>query len=188
MEGDLESAYATIEAALASVTGTIDALRLTDDEPKRIGYRGPLGRRRYLKLDIADDELVLNVNNINLLSRWPDLPEAGVIRAYTLAEIAGEKLRCVMQRMQCRDLLDLWLLFEDAGVDPSDAAEVFRPKAAAPTSGSRPVRSQLSRTAAAVSAPLDERTRDPRAGRGAALRAGRAHRLATAARCRAIVG
>ena len=128
--GDLESAYATIEVALASVTGAIDALRLTDDEPKRIGYRGPLGRQRYLKLDIADDELVLNVNNINLLPRWPDLPEAGVVRAYTLAEIAGEKLRCVMQRMQCRDLLDLWLLFEDAGVDPSDAAEVFRPKAA----------------------------------------------------------
>ena len=35
-----------------------------------------------------------------------------------------------MQRMQCRDLLDLWLLFEDAGVDPRDAAEVFLPKAA----------------------------------------------------------
>ena len=130
VEGDLSAACTTIEAALAAVTGAIDALNLTDDEPKRIGYRGPLGRQRYLKLDIADDELVLNVNNVNSLRRWDDLPETGAVRAYTLAEIAGEKLRCVMQRLQCRDLLDLWLLFEDAGVDPQDAAEVFLPKAA----------------------------------------------------------
>ena len=127
VEGNLDAAYTTIEAALAAVTGAIDMLNLTDDEPKRIGYRGPLGRQRYLKLDIADDEFVLNVNNVILMRRWADLPETGAVRAYTLAEIAGEKLRCVMQ---CRDLLDLWFLFEDAGVDPRDAAEVFLPKAA----------------------------------------------------------
>ena len=34
-----------------------------------------------------------------------------------------------MQRMQCMDLFDLWLLFEEAGVDPLDACETFRPKA-----------------------------------------------------------
>jgi hypothetical protein len=34
-----------------------------------------------------------------------------------------------MQRMQCRDLFDLWLLFEQAGVDPRDAVEIFIPKA-----------------------------------------------------------
>ena len=129
VEGDLEAAYATIEAALAAATGATDALSLTDDEPRRIGYQGPLGRPRYLKLDIADDELVLNVATVNLLRRWRDLPETNAIRVYSLEEIAGEKLRCVMQRMQCRDLLDLWRLFEDAGVDPRDAAEIFRPKA-----------------------------------------------------------
>ena len=130
VEGDLDAAYATIEAALAAVTGAIDMVNLTDDAPKRIRYRGPLGRQRYLKLDIADDELVLNVNYVNSLRRWDDLPETGAVRAYALAEIAGEKLRCVMQRLQCRDLLDLWLLFEDAGADPHNAAEVFLPKAA----------------------------------------------------------
>lgn len=60
---------------------------------------------------------------------WPDLPETGPIRVYTVEEIAAERLRCVMQRMQCGDLLDLWHLFEDARVDPSDAAEMFWPKA-----------------------------------------------------------
>jgi hypothetical protein len=129
VEGDLEAAYTTIEAALTAVTGAVEALHLTDDEPKRIAYQGPLGRQRYLKLDIADDELVLNVDMIRLLPRWPDLPETNAVPVYPLAEIAGEKLRCIMQRMQCRDLFDLWLLFEDAGVDPRDAAEIFIPKA-----------------------------------------------------------
>ena len=130
VDGDLDAAYTIIEAAFTAVTGAIDVLNLTHDEPRRIEYRGPLGRQRYLKLDIADDELVLGADTVNLLRRWPDLPESGAVRAYTLAEIAGEKLRCVMQRMQCRDLLDLWLLFDDAGVDAQDAAEVFLPKAA----------------------------------------------------------
>lgn len=129
IEDDIEGAYATIEAALVLVTGAVEGLNLTGDEPKRIAYRGPLGRQRYLKLDIADDELVLNVDTIRLLPRWPDLPETIAVPVYPLAEIAGEKLRCVMQRLQCRDLFDLWLLFEDADVDPRDAAEIFILKA-----------------------------------------------------------
>ena len=129
VDGDLDGAYATIDTALATVSGAIDALRLTDGEARRIEYQGPLGRLRYLKLDIADDELVLDVTTVGLLRRWPDLPEIGPIQVYSLEEIAAEKLRCVMQRMQCRDFLDLWRLFEDAGVDPHDAAEMFRPKA-----------------------------------------------------------
>ena len=92
VEGDLEAAYATIEAALTAATGAIDALSLTNDEPRRIGYQGPLGRPRYLRLDIADDELVLNVATVNLLQRWPDLPQSNAIRVYSLEEIAGEKL------------------------------------------------------------------------------------------------
>jgi len=51
------------------------------------------------------------------------------VHVYTLAEIAGEKLRCVLQRLQCRDLFDLFLLFEVAQVDTTEAAMVFRPKA-----------------------------------------------------------
>ena len=129
VEGDLDAAYVTIEAALAAVTGAVDALNLTDDEPKRIGYQGPLGRQRHLKLDIAEDELVLNVDTIKPLPRWPDLPEIRAVRVYSLAEITGEKLRCVMQRVQCRDLFDLWQLFEHAGVDPRDATDIFLPKA-----------------------------------------------------------
>ena len=46
VEGDLEAACATIEAALEAVTGAIDALELTDDDPRGIGHQGPLGRPR----------------------------------------------------------------------------------------------------------------------------------------------
>lgn len=129
VEGDIEGAYATIAAALTRVAGAIDSLHLTDHEPKRITYRGPLGRQRHLKVDITDRELVLNVDTTGLLPHWPDLPDTNAVSVYPLAEIAGEKLRCVMQRMQCRDLFDLWHLFENAGVDAHEAADIFIPKA-----------------------------------------------------------
>jgi predicted nucleotidyltransferase component of viral defense system len=61
-----------------------------------------------------------------LLKRWTDLPDVP-IAAYTTLEITAEKLRCVLQRLQCRDFLDLDLLLGDE--EPTDAAELFRRKA-----------------------------------------------------------
>lgn len=55
---------------------------------------------------------------------------AGVsVCSYTLLEIAAEKLRCVLQRLQCRDLFDLYRLLGGAVVSPADAASLFRRKA-----------------------------------------------------------
>ncbi len=104
-------------------------MNLTGDEPKRIAYQGPLGRQRFLKIDITDDELVLNVDTMCLLPRWSDLPDSIAVSVYPLVEIAAEKLRCIMQRMQCRDLFDLWFLFENGSISPSDAEDIFRQKA-----------------------------------------------------------
>ncbi len=129
VSGSMEDGYEAITHALASTGGSIQGLRLTDDELPRIAYVGPLGRERTLKLDLADDELVLSTERQRLLPRWPDLPEDASVHVYTLLEIAGEKLRCVLQRLQCRDLFDLFLLFEEAQVDATEAALVFRPKA-----------------------------------------------------------
>lgn len=42
--------------------------------------------------------------------------------------MTAEKLRCIIQRFQCRDLLDLDLLLEN-GVDLIDAAALFARKA-----------------------------------------------------------
>ena len=110
VEGDLDDAYGVIRDTLNAAIGEIDALYLTDDSPPKIAYQGPLGRERTLKLDIAEDEHVLNTARIGLLERWDDLPPGVQVKAYTLPEIAGEKIRCVMQRLQCRDLFDLSLL------------------------------------------------------------------------------
>lgn len=127
--GSKDEAYGTIADALDATRGAIEGLRLTDGDPPKIAYVGPLGRERTLKLDLADDELVLNVEAQSLLPRWTDLPEAVSLDVYTLTEIAGEKLRCILQRLQCRDLFDLSLLFSEGQVDAVDAAAIFRPKA-----------------------------------------------------------
>jgi len=127
--GSKADGYEIMEAALEEARNVIDTLYLTDQSPVRIAYIGPLGRERKLKLDIADDELVMEPDEQPLLPRWDDIPIDTFVSVYTLNEIAGEKLRCVMQRLQCRDLFDLSLLFDAAQVDPLDAVEVFLPKA-----------------------------------------------------------
>ena len=130
LDGSVADGTAAIQNALQELHEPITGLRLTNQNPPRIACTGPLGRERYLKLDIADDELILETEIQALLPRWPDLPENTNVLVYTLREIAGEKLRCVIQRLQCRDLYDLHLLFGDAGVDVEYAAQVFSQKAA----------------------------------------------------------
>lgn len=89
-------------------------------------YVGPLGAERPIKLDLADDELVVSTETRPLLERWPDVPEVSVA-SYTTLEITAEKLRCVLQRLQCRDFSDLDLLLPDA--DLTAVADLFRRKA-----------------------------------------------------------
>ena len=104
---------------------TIKSLSL-DGDSDRISFVGPLGAERTIKLDLADDELVVYTEARPLLRRWTDLPEIPIV-AYTTLEITAEKLRCVIQRLQCRDLLDLDLLLGDQYL--TEAVELFRRKA-----------------------------------------------------------
>lgn len=129
IQGSVSDGRDAIQQVLHAMHKPIDGLTLTNHDPPKIAYTGPLGRERYLKLDIADDELVLETEMRPLLPRWPDLPENVSSLVYTLQEIAGEKLRCVIQRLQCRDLYDLHLLFEVEGVDVDSACHVFTQKA-----------------------------------------------------------
>ena len=129
LAGSLEDARRLVGGALqASSNDSISELYLTDDSPPKIAYRGPLQKQRTVKLDIAADEIVVHIESRPLLTRWRDVPTSNVI-VYTPLEIAGEKLRCVLQRLQCRDILDLDLLFGQIGVDPVDAAHLFARKA-----------------------------------------------------------
>ena len=107
-----------------------------DADPLLIHYVGPLGGEREVKLDLADDELVLETTDSALIHRYPDqLQERSTVPTYTLEEIAGEKLRCVIQRLLCRDISDLHRLLVREDVDVEALAAV---RAKGPREESRP--------------------------------------------------
>jgi predicted nucleotidyltransferase component of viral defense system len=128
---DTDQARMLIAEALRMVRDEsgFDLLELDDRLPPRIRFVGPLGRERFLKLDLADDELVVDSHQLQMRSQWDDVPDDASLRVYTVTEIGGEKLRCVLQRLQCRDLHDLDALFETLALDPGEAAVRFRRKA-----------------------------------------------------------
>lgn len=142
---NIPDARTLIDEALTECRELVEfpTLRLSGSEPPRIEYVGPLGSRpRTIKLDLADNELVENTTRLPIIQRYPDQRPSRCL-VYTLEEIAAEKLRCVIQRLQCRDLHDLyellavrqvdaveiWPLFErkarQSGVDPTRFAERF---------------------------------------------------------------
>lgn len=125
IRGGKDKARELIKAALArKPPETISALELVEDS---ILYVGPLGAPRSIKLDLADDELVVNTEQRPLLPRWSDTPKCNVV-AYTQLEVTAEKVRCILQRRQCRDFLDLNLLLGNQ--DLAATADLFRKKAA----------------------------------------------------------
>jgi predicted nucleotidyltransferase component of viral defense system len=111
----------------------LPVLELTDgDSP--IAYVGPLeaGKPHHLKLDISDTEFVKTVEQRTILDGvWPDLPEPVPFAVYPIDEIAAEKLRCIIQRVECRDFYDIFRLVEDMGVSLDDVRPLFEQKATA---------------------------------------------------------
>ncbi len=107
IDGTIQDGLRAVYEALENVAGSVSQLELTEDDPPRVAYVGPLDRQRTLKLDIADDEYAVNTEYCSLLPRWSDLPKAAKVHVYTPLETAAEKLRCILQRLQCRDLFDL---------------------------------------------------------------------------------
>ena len=127
-------AVALLRRALEHCAETIGfpQLVLLDGDPLLIRYVGPLGGEREVKLDLADDELVLETTDSALIHRYPDqLQDRLTVPTYTLEEIAAEKLRCVIQRLLCRDVSDLHRLFVREDVDPEAVWPLFEQKARA---------------------------------------------------------
>jgi predicted nucleotidyltransferase component of viral defense system len=128
---DAEGATRLIGEALEACRERIDLplLELDERSPPRIKYVGPLGAKpRFVKLDLAPDELVENTTALPIKRRYEDQRD-GRCRVYTVGEITAEKLRCVMQRLQCRDLYDLYELLVVTGVDAEAAWPLFERKA-----------------------------------------------------------
>lgn len=128
---DAEGATHLISEALVDCQAQVGLplLELDDRNPPRINYVGPLGAKpRFVKLDLAGDELVEDTMILPIRRRYED-QEDGRCRVYTLEEITAEKLRCVMQRLQCRDLLDLYELLVVNDVDAEAVWPLFERKA-----------------------------------------------------------
>ncbi len=139
---DLTVLDGTSDAAEASLGEVLEAARehcglthleLTDGDPLRIEYVGPLGaaKPRRFKLDVAADEYVESVAGLPMRGIWEDLPEAVTFSVYPIQEIAGEKLRCIIQRVQCRDLYDLFCLGEGLSIDFQEVRPLLDKKAEA---------------------------------------------------------
>ncbi|NNN08063.1 MAG: nucleotidyl transferase AbiEii/AbiGii toxin family protein [Acidimicrobiaceae bacterium] len=83
-------------------------------------------------MDISETEVVATVEQHTILDGvWSDLPDAVAFAVYSVDEIAAEKLRCVIQRVQCRDLYDIFRLVEDVGVTLGEVRPLLEHKAMA---------------------------------------------------------
>lgn len=101
-------------------------------EEGRLSYTGPRNQAKpeNVKLDIASDEITTS-DPIQqpLVIRYDDQSETLSLPTYSLEESAAEKLRCVLQRLQCRDLFDIHRLLVEEGVDVATAWAQFETKA-----------------------------------------------------------
>jgi uncharacterized protein len=135
IDGDIELAVAAIADALAAARqhAQLPRLELSGADPPTIDYIGPLGagRPRHIKLDVTANELVESIEQRTIQDIWPDLPSPVAFDVYPLDEIAAEKLRCIIQRLQCRDLYDLFRLTEDMSVSLAEIRPLFERKAQA---------------------------------------------------------
>lgn len=96
-----------------------------------ISYVGPLGGmgvNKKIKIDISRSEK-LEFMPVKLMAfcSYSDQKEHKLL-TYQLEEILAEKLRYVMQRMQARDLYDIWFLLEIHGLDVQIILNEFKAK------------------------------------------------------------
>jgi hypothetical protein len=61
--------------------------------------------------------------------RWPDLQEGSAIDGNTFGEVAAERVRCIAELLQCRDLYDLHELLDGGQVDPLEGWHLYLRKA-----------------------------------------------------------
>lgn len=130
----IRDAIAVVAAAATTCRERIElpVLEVVDGEGGTawVTYVGPFGAKpRRIKLDISDTELVESRRRVALLSRWPDLPDDSAIDGYTLDEVGAEKVRCIAERLQCRDLYDMHELLDGGHIDPLEACHLYLRKA-----------------------------------------------------------
>ena len=121
----LEQVYATVRDA----TGIEFAFDREDREAHAnsytfyLGYTGPLPAPGSVKVDITvREQVVFPLQNRSILrgyDEFEDLPDGRIVLAYSLDEIASEKVVALVDpaRNEPRDLYDLWYLTTQANLD-----------------------------------------------------------------------
>ena len=88
----------------------------------KVSYKGPTRRRGNnptVKLDLTNDELLINEPEIRTIHHpYSDMKEMK-IQTYSIEEIFSEKLRALIERLRPRDLYDVIHLFKDKRWTPS---------------------------------------------------------------------
>ena len=96
-----------------------------------ISYIGPLGgqgNNKKVKVDISrSEQLVFEPIKNNVFISYSDLEEHQIL-CYSLEEVLVEKMRSVMQRMQARDLYDIWHLLVVHEMDAAFYVSEFETK------------------------------------------------------------
>lgn len=93
-----------------------------------VGPLGGLGAKKKVKVDISRSEsLVFDPVIKKAFLAYTDQEDHELL-CYALEEVLVEKMRSVMQRMQARDLYDIWYLLEIHGMDIDFYAAAFRTK------------------------------------------------------------
>jgi predicted nucleotidyltransferase component of viral defense system len=136
IDGSVGDAMVAMVPVLAAARehAELPSLELTEGDTPSILYVGPLraGTPRRIKFDVSDSEVVDSIEQRTMLAGlWPDLPALAPFDVYPASEIAAEKLRCIIQRVQCRDLYDILRLVEDLDVDLTEVRPLFERKAEA---------------------------------------------------------
>ena len=128
-----EGALQGVARALADTRDRLETPQLAlSTSGAAIDFIGARGQRRpeRIKLDLSDDELSGgSVNRLPVLQRYRDQQSSDGMPTYSLVETLAEKLRCLIQRLQCRDAYDLHHLLCEEAVDPVDAWGRFEEKA-----------------------------------------------------------
>jgi predicted nucleotidyltransferase component of viral defense system len=135
LDGSADAADESVAEVLAAARdhAGFSHLELTSADKPAISFIGPLesSKPRVVKLDIATDEYVEDVEQLRILPVWDDLPEPVPFSVYPISEIGAEKLRCIIQRVQCRDLYDLFRLVDDMELSLGGIRPLFERKCGA---------------------------------------------------------
>ena len=96
-----------------------------------INYTGPLGGfglNKKVKVDISrSEQLVFKPTLVDVFRGYTDQEDHQLL-CYRVEEVLVEKLRFVMQRMQARDLYDIWYLLEIHQMDVEYYEPEFKEK------------------------------------------------------------